>query len=111
MTATAPNWSRSSTSKRHKVVLNQYLCANICMLWAATNEGEYKDDQMTPTQRDSHENMVVIGPHATIINRSGKSTNIRPLSSDYSRLEAVTIVDAVVAYDCPHTLETIILVV
>ena len=47
--ATAPHWSRSSTSKGNKVVPNWYLCANICMIWAANTEGEYKDDQITST--------------------------------------------------------------
>ena len=79
------------------------------MIWAATNEGGYKDDQMTSTQLDSHENMVVVVQHATIINLSGKSANVRLLSSDCSKLEAVPIVNAVVAYDFPHTLDTFIL--
>ena len=34
-----------------------------------------------------------------------------PFSCDCSKLEAVRIVDAVVVYDCPHTLETFIIVV
>ena len=67
--ATAPHWSQSSTSKGHKVGPNRYLCANICMIWAVTTKGEYKDDQMTSTQIDFHANMVVVGQHATIINR------------------------------------------
>ena len=48
--------------------------------------------------------MVVVGKYATIINQSGKSANVRPFSSDCSKLEAVPIVDAVVEYDIPHTL-------
>ena len=66
---------------------------------------------MTPTQLDSHANMVVVGKYATIINQSGKIANLRTFSSDCSKLEAVPIIDAVVEYDCPHTLETFILVV
>ena len=63
--------------------------------------GEYKDDQMTSTQLDSHANTVVVGQNYTIINQSGNSANVRKLSSDCSKSEAVPIVDAVVAYDCP----------
>ena len=55
--------------------------------------------------------MVVVVQHTTIINRSGGSVNVRPLSSDYSKLEAVPVVDSVVAYYCPHTLEKLIIVV
>ena len=43
--------------------------------------------------------MVVVSQHATIINRSGKSADVRPFLSDCSKLEAVPIVDDVVAYD------------
>ena len=75
--ATATRWSRSSTIKGHKVGPNWYLCAKICMIWAATTKGEYKDDQMTSTQLDSHANMVVVGKYATIINRSGKIADVR----------------------------------
>ena len=59
--ATAPHWARSSTSKGYRVVPNRYLCAKICMIWVAMTKGEYKDDQMTPNQLDSHESMVVVG--------------------------------------------------
>ena len=93
MPETAPHYSWSSTSKGHKVGPNWYLCATICMFWSVTTEGEYKDDQMTSTQLDSHTNMVVVGKYSTIINRSVKSANVRPFSSDCSKLEAIPIVE------------------
>ena len=71
------------TSKGHKVIPNRYLCANICMIWSATTEGEYKHDHMNSTQLESHEKMVVVGQHDTIINQSGKSSDVRPLSSAF----------------------------
>ena len=58
--ATAPHWSRSSTSKGHKVI--------ICMIWAATTKEEYNYDQITSTKLDCHVNMVFVLQHATIIN-------------------------------------------
>ena len=72
---------------------------------------EDKDDEMTSTQLDSHANMAVVGHHATVINRSGKSANVRPFSKDCSQITAVPIFDAAVAYDCSYTLKTYILVV
>ena len=90
--ASAPHWSRSYTSKGHKVGPNQYVCANICMIWAATTDGEYKDDQITSIEIDYHANMVVIGHHATIINKSGKISDVRPFLSDCSKLESVPII-------------------
>ena len=66
---------------------------------------------MTSTQIDSDANMLVLGQHATINNRSGKSDDKRPLTSSCYKLKSVPIVDVVVAYDFPHTFETFILVV
>ena len=66
---------------------------------------------MTSIHLDSHENMVFLVKYATIINQSGKSADVVPFLSDCSKLEAVPINDAVVVYDCSHTLETFILVV
>ena len=68
-------------------------------------------DEPTTTQLDSHANMVVVGEHATVFGRSGKSADVRPFSSDCSKLEAVPIVDAAVAYDCPYTMKTYLLTV
>ena len=81
------------------------------MIWEAMTEVEYKYEQMISTQLGSHANMLIVGQHATIINLSGKNSYVRPFSSDCSKLEAVPIVDALVAYDCPHILETLIIVV
>ena len=53
----------------------------------------------TTTQLDSHANMVVVGGHATVFGKSDKSCDVRPFSSDCSKLESVPIVDAAVAYD------------
>ena len=41
---TAPHYSRSPTSKAHKISPNWYLCTKICMIWEATTKGEYKYD-------------------------------------------------------------------
>ena len=94
----------SYTSKGHKFGPNRYLCAKICMIWSATTEREYKYDQMNSTHLDSHSNMVVVGKYAKIIHWAVNIADVRPFSSDCSKLEAVQIVDAVVAYDYPHIL-------
>ena len=59
------------------------------------------NDEPTKTQLDSHANMVVVGEHAMVFRCSGKSADVQPFSSNYSKLVAVPIVDAAVAYDCP----------
>jgi len=55
--------------------------------------------------------MVVVGSHATIFGKTGKSCDVRPFSSDCSKLERVPIVDAALAYDCPYSMKTYILTV
>ena len=72
---------------------------------------EDKDDKMTSTELDSHTNIAVVGRHTTVINRSGKSADVRSFSKDCSQMTAFPIVDAAVAYDCPYTLKTYILVI
>ena len=57
------------------------------------------DQEPTTTQLDSHANMVVVGGHATVFGKSGKSCDVRPFSSDCHKLESVPIVDAAMAYD------------
>ena len=69
------------------------------------------DDHQTSTQLDSHANMVVVGSHASVFGHSGRSADVRPFSSDCSKLESVPIVDAAVAYDCPYSMETYILAI
>ena len=57
------------------------------------------DDGTATTQLDSHANMVVVGSQATVFGSSGRKADVRPFSSDCTKLEAVPIVDAAIAYD------------
>ena len=72
---------------------------NISAVWATTANMGSDDSEPTTTQLDSHANMVVAGGHATVFGKSGKHCDVRPFSSDCSKLESVPIVDAAVAYD------------
>ena len=80
------------------------------MIEATTNDKEYDDDENTSTHLDSHANMTVAGRHATLINKSGKSADVRPFSKDFSKMIAVPIVDVAIAYDCPYSRITEILI-
>ena len=55
--------------------------------------------------------MTVAGRHATVINKSGKSADLRPFSKDCSKIIAVSIVDVAIAYDCPYSGITYILII
>ena len=62
------------------------------------------------TELDLHANMVVIGAQGTIIQKTGKYADINGFSSDVGKMSRVPIVDAVLAYDCPISGQTILLV-
>ena len=53
----------------------------ISVIWARTTAMDNKDD-MTATHLDSHANMVEGGRQTTIINRLGRSADVRPFSKD-----------------------------
>lgn len=50
---------------------------------------------------DSHTNMVVIGGNAAVVNKTGLTVQVSPFTPDYKSLSVVSIVDAVITYDCP----------
>ena len=105
------HWPGSSDNDGIKVVPNKHLCAIICVIWATTTDKEYDNDEKTSTHLDSHASMTVAGRHATEINKSGKSADVRPLSKDCSKMIAVPIVDVAIAYECPYSGITYILII
>ena len=68
-------------------------------------------EKMATTQLDFHANMAVVGNQASVFRTSGKSADVKPFSNDCSKLEAVPIVDASVAYDCLYSMRIYILTV
>ena len=97
--ALSPHWTGLSANGELKVVQNLYLCARISVIWATTTSVEDKNDEMNSTQLDSHANMAVVCRHSIVINRSGKSADVRPIYNDCSQMTVVPIVNAAVAYD------------
>ena len=65
----------------------------------------------TKLELDSHANMAVVGRHAFIISKTGRTTQVNPFSPDYEALKNVPIVDAALAYECPYSDQTYILVI
>ena len=62
------------------------------------------------TELNSHANMVVIGAQGSIIQKTGRYADVNTLCSDVGTMSMVPIVDAVVAYDCPFSGRTILMV-
>ena len=71
---------------------------------------ESNSHQEPRTEIDSHSNMTVIGHHSRIIHDTGKTAQVSPFTNTYEALQSVPIVDAAIAYDCPFTDQTFILV-
>ena len=65
----------------------------------------------TKLELDSYANMAVVGCHAFIISKTGKTTQVNPFSPDYEALKNVPIVDAALEYECPYSDQTYILVI
>ena len=63
------------------------------------------------TKLDSHANMVVIGKQAFFFSHSGQYANVRAFTDEVKGIPKVPIVDAVIAYDCPQSGHTYLLVV
>ena len=53
------------------------------------------------TELDSHANMAVVGKHAAIVTKTGKTVNVKPFSPECNELEQVPIVDAVIKWFAP----------
>ena len=73
------------------------------------------DEEETPTadprtELDSHANMVVFGSNSYVFESTGRTCNVHPFSTDLGSASNVPIVDAAVAYDCPYSGETFVLV-
>ena len=55
--------------------------------------------------------MIVLGRHCFIISRSGKVIDVSTFAEAAGGLSQVPIVDAAIAYDCPRSEKTYILIV
>ena len=63
------------------------------------------------TELDYHVNMVVFGNQAFVFSNSGQYANMQAFAVKVQALSEVPIVDAVIAYYCPHSGDTYLLVV
>ena len=68
------------------------------------------DSETMKAHFDSHANMVVLGKCCWILSTSKEQAAVSGFVDDMGTLPSVPIVDAVIAYDCPHTCKTVLLV-
>ena len=63
-------------------------------------------NEVSRTELDSHSHMVVVGMHFYMLNYTGRTAEVSPFMSSYDALKN----DAIIAYDCPLSGKTYLLV-
>ena len=63
------------------------------------------------TELDSHANMAVIVKQAFFFSHIGQYANVRAFTDEFKGIPKAPIVDAVIAYECPQSGQTYLLVV
>ena len=91
------------------VDLDNAMSAKICMIWD-TCGGDKDDKHGSTNELESHANMSVVGRQETVFH-TGKTADVRAFSDEVDKLESVPIVDASLAYKCPKTFKTYLLIV
>ena len=66
---------------------------------------------ITQSELDSHANMIVLGKECFVFESTGQTCNVKPFDPALGTALDVPIVDAAIAYDCPFTHETYILII
>ena len=68
-------------------------------------------DELSRTDLDYHNNVLIVGKHASIINDTSRKSEVSPFTPDYESLSKVPIVDASIRYNYLHSGETYLLIV
>ena len=63
------------------------------------------------TELELHANMAVVGSQAFVFSTSGKTCDVQAFSKEANGMSGVHIVDAAIAYDCPFSGQTFMLVI
>ena len=85
-------------------VPNNHVTVKICSFQSNNDETESR------SELDSHANMIVFGKSCFVIHETGRHADVNAFSPDVPTLEKIPIVDAAVAYDCPYSMKTYLLV-
>ena len=85
-----------------------YLCSKIYSIDAVSG-----GDLCAPrTELDTHANMIVLGRHCFIFDTvEGRHCDVQPFDKALGSMRGVPVVDAAIAYDCPYTHRTYLLLV
>ena len=89
--------------------LENAMSAKIFMIRATCGRDKYNKHDST-TELDTHANMSVVGSQSTVFH-TGSTTEVRALYDEVEKLESAPIVDYDLAYNCPKTLKTYLIIV
>ena len=77
-----------------------------------SNTGDLgQSEQDSRSELDSHANMVLMGCNCFVFEWSGRTCTVQPFTDSLGSVQHVPIVDAAVAYECPYTHVTYILLI
>ena len=77
----------------------------------STVDDDNDTSHKTRTELNIHANMFVLGKDAYILNQMNRTAQVNPFSPEYESMKDVPIVDAALAYNCPYTAKTYILII
>ena len=63
------------------------------------------------TQLDSHATSLIVGCNCVVVHDTGQTGSVWGFTKELKQLTGIPIVDAIVAYDCPYSQHTIMIVV
>ena len=91
---------------------NPYLCAKI-LSSSADYQAEGETSSADPcSELDSHANMVVLGQNCFVFDGiKGKTCEVEPFDPSIGTVKRIPVVDAAIAYDCPYSLKTYVLLI
>ena len=87
--------------------INSYIHSVIAGLAHKTSDEPQIDSR---SELDLHANMVVMGSECFVFEWSGKTCQVNPFTKSIGTMNNVPIVDAAIAYDCPYSHQTYILI-
>jgi hypothetical protein len=71
----------------------------------------HSDATEHPTDLDSHADTCVVGKNALIVHLLNKKVNVTGFDPSLGKVKDLDLVSAALAYDCPATGETVILII
>jgi len=95
-------------------ILNHHttqLIISTCNALICSTNDKLNTSVIHKSELDTHANMVVLGKECFVFETTGRTCNVEPFSSDLGIAKDVPIIDGALAYDCPYTHETYILIV